>query len=133
MLRLGACLGVGLDLIHPCGFPFSSRAVRRAAMDYGAMAEWREYADFSSFRAALPGRLVLLTTSGATALPDARFARDDTLLLGAESSGVPEAVHRAADLRVRIPLAAPARSLNLALSAAIAVGEALRQLGEWPG
>jgi tRNA (cytidine/uridine-2'-O-)-methyltransferase len=132
VLRLGACLRVGVDLIHPCGFAFSTRAVRRAAMDYGELASLAEHANYVAFRAALPGRLVLLTTRGATALPAARFEPGDTLLLGSESAGAPDEAHADADLRVRIPLAAGARSLNLALSAAIALGEALRQLEEWP-
>jgi tRNA (cytidine/uridine-2'-O-)-methyltransferase len=133
VLRLGACLGVAVDLIEPMGFPWGDRAMRRAAMDYGPLGDVRRHADWTAFQGALAGRLVLLTTHGAVDLPVAAFAPDDTLLLGSESAGVPAAVHACADCRVRIPLRPPARSLNLAVAAGIALGEALRQTGGWPG
>ena len=127
ILRLAACLGVAVDLIEPCGFPFSDRALKRSAMDYAARAEVARHADWAAFRAQAPGRLVLLTTQGGTRLPDAAFAPGDVLLLGSESSGAPPQVHAAAALRVRIPLQAGFRSLNVAVAAGIALAEALRQ------
>lgn len=132
ILRLGACLGVAVDLIEPMGFPWSDRALKRAAMDYGAEAEVRRHADWDAFVEVLPGRLALLTTRGGAALPDARFAAGDTLLLGSESAGAPDFVHARADLAVRIPLAPGFRSLNVAVAAGIALGEALRQTHGWP-
>ena len=131
-MRLAACLGVPLDVIEPCGFPWGEKAIRRAGMDYGEIANVTRHGDWDAFVGALPGRLVLLTTSGGAALPDAKFHVEDTLLMGSESAGAPPFVHERADLRVRIPLAAGARSLNLAVAAGIALAEALRQIGGWP-
>lgn len=132
ILRLAACLGVAVDVIEPCGFPFSDRALKRAGMDYAAMATCLRHADFAAFRAALTGRLVLMTTRGATRLPDFRFQPGDTILMGSESAGVPDAVHEAADARVAIPMAAGFRSLNVAVASGIALAEALRQTGGFP-
>ena len=132
ILRLGACLGVGIDLIEPMGFPWSDRALARAGMDYAAQASVVRHVDWDAFREQLPGRLVLLTTRGAVPLPSARFDAGDTLLLGSEGSGVPEAVHAAADLAVAIPMRPEMRSLNVAVAGAMVVGEALRQTGGWP-
>ena len=130
ILRLGACLGVAVDIVEPCGFPFSDRALKRAGMDY--VASVRRHSGWAAFAAALPGRLVLFTTSGAVPLPAARFAPDDILLFGSESRGVPAAVHACAELRVRIPQAPGTRSLNVAVAAGIGIAEALRQTGLWP-
>ncbi len=132
ILRLAACLGVAIDVIEPCGFPLSDRGLKRAGMDYLEMAALTRHADWERFVPACRGRIVLLTTRGGTSLPDARFEPDDTLLFGSESRGVPDEVHERADLRVRIPLVAAARSLNIAVAAGIAIGEALRQTGGWP-
>ena len=132
ILRMAACFGVAVDIIEPCGFPFSDRKLKRAGMDYAAAAEVTRHADWAAFHESLPGRLALLTVTGGTALPAARFDSDDTLLLGSEGAGVPEDVHAAADLRVRIPMREGFRSLNVAVAAGIAVSEALRQNGEWP-
>ncbi|HMP62422.1 MAG TPA: tRNA (cytidine(34)-2'-O)-methyltransferase [Phenylobacterium sp.] len=134
-LRLAACLDVDLEVIEPCGFPLSDKAVRRAALDYGRLARWTRRASFEDFLAAPErgqGRLVLFTTQGATPLHDFVFEPGDTLLFGRESSGAPPEVHAAADARVVIPLAPEARSLNLTVTAAIAVSEALRQTGGFP-
>lgn len=133
ILRLGACLGVPVDLIEPMGFPWSDRALARAGMDYAAQAEVRRHADWEAFASQVPGRIVLLTTRGGTRLDEARFAPGDTLLLGSESAGAPDFVHARADLALRIPLAPGFRSLNVAIAAGIALGEALRQTGGWPG
>lgn len=132
ILRLAACLGVGVDLIEPMGFAWSDRALRRAGMDYAAHADVTRHADWAAFAAQAAGRIVLLTTAGAEPLPAARFRADDVLLLGAESAGVPPEVHARAHLRVRIPMHAGFRSLNVAQSAAIVLAEALRQTDGWP-
>jgi len=135
ILRLAACWQVGVDIILPCGFPASDAQLRRAAMDYGAAAEVTRHADFAAFataRLAGGARLVALTSAGDTRLPDARFAPDDLLLMGRESAGLPPDLHARADLRVRIPIAAGFRSLNLAVATGIALGEALRQTGQFP-
>jgi tRNA (cytidine/uridine-2'-O-)-methyltransferase len=132
ILRLAACLGVPVDIIEPCGFPWSDRALKRAGMDYAAIASVSRQPSWQEFESRAAGRIVLLTTSGPIALPDARFEADDILLLGSESHGVPEQVHRRADLAVRIPQIAGTRSLNIAVAAGIALAEALRQTGSWP-
>ena len=119
-------------MIEPCGFPFGDRALRRAGMDYATLAEIRRHADWAAFRAVTPGRIVLFTTRGAMPLPAARLAADDVLLFGSEGAGVPDAVHDAAALAVRIPLMPGTRSLNVAVSAGIALAEALRQTGQLP-
>jgi len=127
-IRLAACLGTPLDIIEPCGFPVDDRRIRRAAMDYVDFARLRRHASWEAFRRdRAPGRLVLLTTTGATRLPEARFETDDILLLGRESAGVPAEIHAAAELRVRVPMQKGARSLNVALAAAMVLSEALHQ------
>jgi len=133
-LRLGACLGVPVDVIEPCGFPLSDKGVRRAAMDYGAMADLQRHAGWAQFLAARQGavRIILFTTRGAATLHSFQFRPDDILLFGRESAGAPDEVHAAADARLVIPLAPGARSLNLTVSAAIALGEALRQTDSFP-
>jgi tRNA (cytidine/uridine-2'-O-)-methyltransferase len=127
-IRLSAGLGLPLDVIEPCGFPVDDKRIRRAAMDYYDLARIVRHASWAAFRRDRPlGRLVLLSTAGAVRLPEARFQPDDILLMGRESAGVPAEVHAAADLRVRIPLQSGARSLNVALAAAMVLSEALRQ------
>lgn len=129
MIRLGACMAVPIDVIGPCGFPFSLHAVRRQVMDYGHHADVRDHDSWDRFRAdTRPARIVAMTTQGATPLWDFAFQRGDIILMGQESAGLPDAVHRAADARIVIPMAPPARSLNIATAAAMAVGEAVRQL-----
>lgn len=132
ILRLAACLGVPVDVIEPCGFPWGDKALARAGMDYAEIANVTRHADWARFEAGLSGRLVLLTTSGGTRLEEIQFEPGDILLFGAESSGVPPAVHDRADLRVRIPQVPGTRSLNIAVAAGIALGEALRQTRNWP-
>ena len=129
IIRLAACLGVPLDIVEPCGFPFSHRALKRAGMDYAEIAAVTRHASWAAFEAQASGRLVLLTTSGDTPLPAARFAADDILLLGSESRGAPEEVHARAELRVRIPQVEGTRSLNIAVAAGIGLAEGLRQTG----
>src|SRR5258706_196258 len=123
ILRLAACLGVGADLIEPMGFAFSDRALARAGMDYADRAEVVRHVDWEAFEAQLRGRIVLLTTRGGIRIDDATFRTDDVLLMGAEGSGVPPAVHARADLAVRIPLAPGMRSLNVAVAAGLPPGE----------
>jgi tRNA (cytidine/uridine-2'-O-)-methyltransferase len=134
LLRLAACFGVGVDLIEPLGFLFDDRRLKRAALDYAALAEIRQHPSWAQFLAArkADSRLVLMTTSGAVALDRFSFAASDTILLGRESAGVPIAVHDVVDARVVIPLRGGARSLNVAQAGAIALYEALRQTGLLP-
>ncbi len=132
ILRLAACLAVPLDIIEPCGFPFSDRALKRAGMDYAEMSAVSRHSGWEAFEARLEARLVLFTTGAALALPEVRFEPGDTLLFGSESRGAPEAVHARADLRIRIPQAPGTRSINLAVAAGIGLAEALRQTGLWP-
>lgn len=127
-IRLSACLAVPLDIIEPCGFPVDDKRIRRAAMDYYDGARIARHASWSSFlRDRPPGRLVLLTTKGASVFPGVAFQAEDILLFGRESAGAPAEVHDAADLRLRIPLQKGLRSLNVSLAGAMVVGEALRQ------
>lgn len=130
--RLAACLGVALDVVGPEGFVWDERKLRRVGMDYLDRVEIVRHPGWESFRAGCAGRLVLLSTAGATPLTDFAFRADDVLLFGRESAGVPEAVHAAADARVLIPIRPETRSLNLAMAAAIALAEGLRQTGGFP-
>ncbi|MBN8820125.1 MAG: tRNA (cytidine(34)-2'-O)-methyltransferase [Sphingomonas sp.] len=135
ILRLAACWQVAVDIILPCGFPASDAQLRRAAMDYGGQADVTRHANFASFEAARlggPARLVAFTSTGDTRLTQAVFRPDDIFLMGQESAGLPSTVRDSADLRVRIPMAAGFRSLNLAVATGIALGEALRQTGLFP-
>ena len=129
-MRLGACLGVALDVIEPCGFVLDDRAVRRAAMDYAERVELRRHASWADYLAGRDGgRLLLLTTRAAVRHTDFAYHADDVLLVGRESAGAPEEVHAAADARLTIAMRPGARSLNVVVAAAIVLGEALRQLG----
>lgn len=122
-----------LHVIEPAGFRFDDRAMKRAALDYGPLGHMTRHADWETFqRDRAPGRLVLFTTKGATPLQDFAFEADDVLLFGSEPTGAPDYVHAAADERVVIPLKAGARSLNLSVSAGIALFEALRKTGGLP-
>jgi tRNA (cytidine/uridine-2'-O-)-methyltransferase len=135
ILRLAACLGVAAHIIEPAGFPVSDRAFRRAGMDYLDQVTIERHASFQAFaawRAEAGLRLVLFTTAAATSYLDHAFGRDDLLLFGRESAGVPEAVHAAAQARLVIPMRPGLRSLNVAMAAAMALGEALRQTGGFP-
>lgn len=131
LLRLAACFGAAVDLIEPMGFLFEDKRLKRAALDYAADLPIRRHVSWQAFVAGRhpDSRLVLMTTRGTMPLHRFRFAPSDTILLGRESAGVPDAVHRAAAARLFIPLRPPARSLNVALAGAIALAEALRQTG----
>lgn len=132
IIRLGACLGVPVEIIEPCGFLFSEAGFRRAGMDYLELADVRRHPSWERFLAARDGRLVLMTTRAQVAYTAFSFCATDIILLGRESAGVPDSVHQAADSRLRVPLRAQLRSLNVALTAAIVIGEALRQTGGFP-
>jgi tRNA (cytidine/uridine-2'-O-)-methyltransferase len=132
LLRLAACLGVAVDLIEPCGFLLDDRRLKRAVLDYAADLVIRRHVSWTAFLAHRASRLILMTTTGTTPLHRFAFAPDDTILLGRETAGVPEEVHRAAAARVVIPLRPGARSLNVALAGAIALAEGLRQTGLLP-
>jgi len=132
MLRLGACLGVPVHIIHPTGFAFSRQAMRRGGLDYLDHADFVEhasYADFSAWRRAAGKRLVLLSTKAAASAYDVRYADADVVMVGRESAGVPDAVRDEAELAVRIPMRQDMRSLNVAMAASLVLGEALRQTG----
>ena len=130
IMRLGACLGVPIDIIEPCGFPVSDRALRRAAMDYADLVDVTLHPSWQVFWAKQiesGRRVVLLSTKAAKNYVDFGFEPQDTLLLGRESAGVPESVHGQVSARITIPMAAGARSLNVAMAGAMVLGEALRQ------
>lgn len=136
ILRTCACLGVEAHIIEPAGFPVTDRAFRRAGMDYldqVAITRHASFAAFEAWRAAEKLRLVLLTTAAERSYLDHNFSAQDVILLGRESAGVPDAVHQAADARLRIPIQPGLRSLNIAVAAALVAGEALRQTGGCPG
>ena len=130
LLRLGACLGVMVHIIHPTGFQFSPRSIRRGALDYlehALFTEHDSYAHFDTWRRNAGRRMALLTTKAATSAYEATYRPDDILLLGRETAGVPEAVAADADLLVRIPMRQDMRSLNVAVAGSLVLGEALRQ------
>ena len=135
-VRLAACMRVAIEVIEPCAFPLSDPALRRAALDYGDHVDIVRRATWASFITApqrAEGRLVLFTTRAARPYADFAFEPGDTLLFGQESAGVPDFVHEAAQARLIVPLAVTARSLNVVTAAAMALGEALRQTGGFPG
>jgi tRNA (cytidine/uridine-2'-O-)-methyltransferase len=130
ILRLCACLGIEAHIVEPAGFPVTNRAFRRAGMDYldrVALTRHGSFAAFEDWRRAQGLKLVLLSTAAETSYLDHAYGNDQVLLFGRESAGVPAAVHAAADVRLRIPIAADLRSLNVAMAVALVAGEALRQ------
>ena len=132
ILRLAACMAVAVDIIEPCGYPFSDRGLRRAGMDYLDRVEVKRhmsFEDFNSWRTAADYRLILLSTKAQQSFADFEFATRDILILGRESAGVPDSVFEASDAQLQIPMPGGLRSLNVAVAAAIALGEALRQTG----
>lgn len=149
LMRLAACLGVAVDVIEPCGFAFGEKQMRRAGMDYLDKVDLTKHMSWSAFENALvdgkgraldkdgrgrPGgnRLVLLTTKAAQPYTDFDFKEGDIIMVGRESAGVPEAVHDAADARLLVPMVEGVRSLNVAVTASMVLGEALRQLEKFP-
>ena len=138
LLRLGACLDVELDIIEPCGFIFSEQTLKRAGMDYLHLVKYRRHHSwehFLQYRAEHPeeyGRIVLLTTHATEPYYHFEFQPNDIILMGRESAGVPEEVHQTVDARLLIPMNANARSINVAVSAVMVVGECLRQTKMFP-
>ena len=132
LLRLGACLGVTVHVIEPTGFIWSEKSLKRAGMDYLDQADIVRHRSYGSFcQEIATSRLILLTTRGATPYTQFSFRADDILLLGRESAGVPEEVHAKADAALVVPMRPEARSLNVAVTGAIVLGEALRQCGQF--
>jgi tRNA (cytidine/uridine-2'-O-)-methyltransferase len=130
ILRLCACIGGEAHIVEPAGFPVTDRAFRRAGMDYldrVAIVRHVSFAAFEAWRQGEGARLLLLTTLAERSYLDYSYRATDILLLGRESAGVPEAVHAAADERLRIPIREGLRSLNVAMAAAMVAGEVLRQ------
>lgn len=132
ILRLAACMGVGVDIIEPCGFVLDDRRMRRVGMDYLGRVELSRHATWEKFRADNTARLVLLSTTGSARYTDFAFADADALVLGRESAGVPSQVRASCDATVTVPMAPRLRSLNVAMAAAMVLGEALRQTGQTP-
>lgn len=135
ILRLAACLGLGVDIIEPAGFDLSDRNLKRAGMDYLAMAALTRHVNFERFDAGVTetgSRLVLASTKAALPYTEFEYHPGDILLFGRESAGVPDSVHARADARVLIPMVEGQRSINLALSVAVIAGEALRQTKSFP-
>ncbi len=133
VIRLCACFGIPFNVIEPCGFPFSGKALKRSAMDYASFAEVKRYVSFRSYHEDMmqkskKNRLILFSTKGSCALWDFQFRKNDHLIFGNESSGVPAYVSEKVDEQVYIPMFGRGRSLNIAVSAGIGLGEATRQL-----
>ncbi len=139
LIRLAVCLGLAVDVIEPCGFVFADRHFRRAGMDYLKNADFTRHVSWDAFQAARAAaavtgeRLVLLTTKADTPYTEFKFEKEDVLVLGSEGAGVPEQVHRQVQARILVPMAPGARSLNVAVAAAMVLGEALRQTEGFPG
>jgi len=133
LIRTSACLGVPADIIEPCGFLFSEAGFKRAGLDYLELADVVRHRSWEAFRATSKGRLILLTTQGALPYTAFAYKRDDILLLGRESAGVPDYVHQAAEARLYIPMREGMRSINVAQAGAMVLGEALRQTNQFPG
>jgi tRNA (cytidine/uridine-2'-O-)-methyltransferase len=132
-MRLCACLGIGLDIIEPCGFPWDERKIQASALDYRAHVTLTRYSGWAAFLQNKGNkRLVLMTTKAATPYTDFSFRADDLIMAGRESAGVPEDVHAAADNRILIPLSGGMRSLNVINASAMILGEALRQTQQFP-
>ena len=133
MLRLAACFGLAVDVIEPCGFVLDDKRMRRVGMDYLEHVELKRHSSWDAYQswrsANIDGRLILLTTQAALPYAEAAYRPTDSLLVGQESAGVPDAVRNVADLAVRIPMRPGLRSLNVAMAAAIVAAEAMRQTG----
>lgn len=138
LLRLCACLDVEIDIIEPCGFIFNEKAMKRAGMDYLDFVKcrrhnsWNDFLEYRKNHSEDYGRLVLLTTKGSKSFVDFDFEKNDIILMGRESAGVPDSVHNMADARLLIPMNPEARSINMAVSAAMALSEGLRQTKLFP-
>ncbi len=127
-IRLCACLGIPLNVIEPCGFPWKEKEFKRSGMDYISMADIQKYTSWDNFKGCHSGRIILMTTKGAQPYTDFEFKSGDTLLAGRESVGVPESIHQEANERIFITMAGQARSLNVINASSMILGEAIRQL-----
>ncbi len=128
MMRLGACMGVRIEIIEPCGFPWDEKKMQRAGMDYMSAVDYTRHSSWDSFLEDRgEGRLVLMSTKAETSYLDFEFSNQDVLLAGNESSGAPDFVHAAADARIAIPIKPGLRSLNIVNATSMILGEALRQ------
>jgi len=135
ILRLSACLGVTCNIIEPCGFAFGERGLKRAGMDYASSAHINRHLDWSHFEKHSTKnnqRIILMTSKGSVPLHEAIFQPNDIILMGSESAGVPDYVHKRSDARIHIPMQTGFRSLNVAVAAGMALGEALRQTNQYP-
>lgn len=137
MMRMAACLEIAIDVIEPCGFVLGERRMRRAGLDYLDWASVHTHVSWTAYEQARHAmqprpRLVVLTTHASLPYTAFRFHASDALLVGRESAGLPDSVHAVADARLRVPMAAGCRSLNVAIAAAMVCGEALRQTGSYP-
>lgn len=129
MIRLSACFGVPLDIIEPCGFPLSLKALRRSAMDYADIADMTRHDSWETYlNTKTTGRLVLMTTKASDTLWDFKFEPTDTIIMGRESAGVPQDVHNRCDEHIKLAMSGKARSLNVAMCAGMAVSEAMRKI-----
>jgi tRNA (cytidine/uridine-2'-O-)-methyltransferase len=132
IMRLCTCLGVGLDIIEPCGFVLDDKKLKRVAMDYIDHLNYRRHASWDDFKNQATGkRIVLLTTKTEQPYYNFAFRNDDILMVGRESAGVPFDVHQSVDAQITIPMHAAARSLNVGMAAAIVLAEALKQTGNF--
>jgi len=128
-IRLAACLNLGMDVIHPCGFPWDERKIRQSALDYWSLLTLHKHNSWNDFQASYPDRrVILMSTKAAVPYTDFEFQAGDILLAGQESAGVPDDIHSAAHARVFIPMADGARSLNVVNATSMIAGEALRQI-----
>ena len=138
LLRLGACLNLPLDIIEPCGFIFNEKAMKRAGMDYLDIANykrhnsWQDFLDYRKLHPEEYGRIILLSTHATTPYTAFKFHSNDIILMGRESAGVPKPIHDMADSRLLIPMTPQTRSINMAISAAMVISEALRQTDLFP-
>jgi len=130
-IRLTACLGLDLDIIEPCGFPWNERKIKQSAMDYMALVNTTRHSSWDKFcENHQDRRIILMTTKASIPYTDFTFQESDVLLAGRESEGVPDNVHKSVDGRVLIPMHGDARSLNIVNAASMITGEALRQTGQ---
>jgi tRNA (cytidine/uridine-2'-O-)-methyltransferase len=132
IIRLGACMGIAVDIVEPCGFPFGDASLKRAGLDYLPRASVDRHDSWNAFRGKLQGRLIVATTKARTPYTGFAFESGDTLLFGRESAGVTDEVVKAADGLIRVPMADGMRSLNVAVTAGMILGEALRQTATFP-
>ena len=136
LMRLAACLDFNIHIVEPAGFRLDDTNLKRAGMDYVELTKLirhTNWQDFDDWRKSENRRSLLLTTRATIPYHEIKFTTDDLILLGRESSGVPDYVHNGVDHSLLIPMHHQARSINMALSATLVMGEALRQTGKFPG